>query len=383
LSPEASAPGTPPSQDVSPTAAPPPTTLDHTPRRFHMSRSATPVGSTPTVAGRKRKNAAIFVERKRPRSSEGPTETPQLGKVAAQGPSKQDASQPEQEKPGPGFGTPQSEERPRKKPGLAARSSTPPVRLTSTSKPLVAPLRNVRLPSGAMMPWDVSSERLTAEMQAYTLEEIGRTLARQDEEAAAEASRLAALKAAKSASSPQKYSSKFKPKKPALRYAERHPGEKVVPEHEAMEVDEAHIGDEDDEDMDDGEYIIDTYVRIPADALQTNEQPKNFGLLVLDSQPDIDEFYQEEENSDEEDDDEEEDENGTCPPPSFSSHHLSLSPSLQVILTCSQRKTTTQPTTRTRKSPPTTNSTGTLTTTAQATPPISKSTTRTSRRMWR
>jgi hypothetical protein len=278
-----------------------------------MSRSATPVSSAPTVAGRKRKDATLFVERKRPRSSEGPTKTPKPGKVAAQGPSKQDASQPEQEKPGPGFGTPQSEERPRKKPGLAARSSAPPVRPTSTSKPLVAPLRNVRLPSGAIMPWDVSSERLTAEMQAYTLEEIGRTLARQDEEAAAEASRLAALKAAKSASSPQKYSSKFKPKKPALRYAERHPGEKVVPEHEAMEVDEAHIGDEDDEDMGDGEYIIDTYVRIPADALQTDEQPKNFGLLVLDSQPDIDEFYQEEEDSEEEDDDEEEDENGISP----------------------------------------------------------------------
>jgi len=300
-----------------------------------MSRSATPVSSTSTVAVRKRKDAALFVERKRPRSSEGPTKTPQPGKVAAQGSSNQDASQPDQEKPGPGFGSHQSENRPRKKPGLAARSSIPPVQPTSNPKPLVAPLRNVRLPSGAMMPWDVSSERLTAEMQAYTLEEIGRTLARQDEEAAAEATRLVALKAARSAPSPQKYSSKFKPKKPALRYAERHPGEKVVPEHEAMEVDEAHIGDEDDEDMDDGDYIIDTYVRIPADALQTDEQPKNFGLLVLDSQPDIDEFYQEEDDSEEEDDDEEEDENGTFPLLSLPPTIRAPLPPLQVILTCS------------------------------------------------
>ncbi len=179
------------------------------------------------------------------------------------------------------------------------------------------------------MPWDVSSERLTAEMQAYTLEEIGRTLARQDEEAAAEASRLASLKAAKSAPSPQKYSSKFKPKKPELRYAERYPGEKVVPEHAAMEVDEAHIEDEEDEGMDDGEYIIDTYVRIPANALETNEQPKNFGLLVLDSQPDIDEFYQEEEDSEEEDDDDDEDENGKIYPLplTFPSHVPSPCPS--------------------------------------------------------
>lgn len=151
-------------------------------------------------------------------------------------------------------------------------------------------------------------------MQAYTLDEIGRTLARQEEEAAAEANRLAALNE-KSASSPvHKYSSKFKPKKPALRYVERHPEATVEHEHEheAMDVDEPHIGAE-DEDMDDGEYIIDTYVRIPADALETEEQSKNFGLLVLDSQPDIDEFYQEV-DSEEEDDDEEEDENGSLSP---------------------------------------------------------------------
>jgi hypothetical protein len=164
-----------------------------------------------------------------------------------------------------------------------------------------------------MLPWD-GSERLAAEMQAYTLDEIGRTLARQEEEAAAEANRLAALKEKYASSPVHKYSSKFKPKKPALRYAERHPGAMVEHEHEAMDVDEPHIGAE-DEDMDDGEYIIDTYVRIPADALETEEQPKNFGLLVLDSQPDIDEFYREEEDSEEEDDDEEEDENGSLSPP--------------------------------------------------------------------
>jgi hypothetical protein len=321
---ENSAPGTPLDQDASPTATPPPTPLDHTPRRFHMSRSATPVGSTPTGTGRKRKEAALFIERierKRPRSLEGQIQNPQLDEVAEHDPSKADATQPDQEKLGPGFAAPQPEERPtRKKPGLAARSSTPPVRSTSPLKPLVAPLRNVRLPSGAMIPWDVSSERLAAEMQAYTLEEIGRTLARQETEAAAEASRLAALKARSAPNPAHKYSSKFKPKKPALRYAERHPEEQAKHEHEAMDVDEPHIGDA-DEDMDDGDYIIDTYVRIPADALETEEQSKNFGLLVLDSQPDIDEFYREEEDSDEEDDDEEEDENGTSSPLPFPCPH--------------------------------------------------------------
>ncbi len=152
------------------------------------------------------------------------------------------------------------------------------------------------------MPWDVSSERLAAEMQAYTLAEISRTLAEQEAE----------KPQPKSASThgPKTSTSKFKPKKPALRYAERHPGEKALNDT-AMEVDETYI---EDEDMDDGEYIIDTYVRIPAEALETEEHPKNFGLLVLDSQPDIDEFYREEEDTDEEEEDEEEDENGNPSP---------------------------------------------------------------------
>lgn len=255
-----------------------------------MSRSATPLGPSPNVAGRKRKGLepAVFIERRtRPRSSEGQTPRPE------------ETEQTYQDGPGPGFSTPQPEDRPRKKPGLAARSSTPPVKATAPPRPNVAPLRNVRLPSGAVIPWDVSSERLAAEMQAYTLEEIGRTLASQEPPPKPEP---------KPISSPaSKHStSRFKPKKPAMRYADRHPKEKAA-EDTAMEIDEPFI---EDEDMDDGEYIIDTYVRIPAEALETEEHHKNFGLLVLDSQPDIDEFYREEEDSDEEEEDEEEDENG-------------------------------------------------------------------------
>jgi hypothetical protein len=259
-----------------------------------MSRGATPSGPVPTITARKRKEQpTVFVERRiRPRSSDGQT------------PKVDEAGQNYQDKPGPGFTAPESEDRPRKKPGLAARSSTPPVKATAPPKPNVAPLRNVRLPSGAIMPWDVSSERLAAEMQAYTLEEIGRTLAAQEP---------SKLEPKPTSTHVAKHStSKFKPRKPIMRYAERHPEEKAV--HDTtMEVDEPYI---EDEDTDDGEYIIDTYVRIPAAALETEEHQKNFGLLILDSQPDIDEFYREEDDTDEEEEDDEEDENGTIPPPS-------------------------------------------------------------------
>jgi hypothetical protein len=75
----------------------------------------------------------------------------------------------------------------------------------------------------------------------------------------------------------------------------------------AMETDEPFV----DKDMDDeSDYVIDTYVRMPVELVEFEDQERNIGLLVLDSQPDIDEFYREFSESEEEDDEEEEDENG-------------------------------------------------------------------------
>ena len=57
----------------------------------------------------------------------------------------------------------------------------------------------------------------------------------------------------------------------------------------------------------DTEYIVDTYIRMPASSLSSTTE-NNYGLLVLNSQLEIDEFYKEVTESDEEGD-EEEDEN--------------------------------------------------------------------------
>lgn len=78
-----------------------------------------------------------------------------------------------------------------------------------------------------------------------------------------------------------------------------------------MELDEPYIHQVDLLEDDDGDYIIDTYIRVPADVLDSSEEEKNVGLLILDSQPDIEEFYGEDEGSDDEEGEEgEEDENG-------------------------------------------------------------------------
>jgi hypothetical protein len=158
-----------------------------------------------------------------------------------------------------------------------------------------------------VIPWDVTDERLATEMQAYTMAEIGKNLAQTEAETPKPKPRSQPLRGYIHEDASH---SKFEPKKPAQRYAGRHPEEKALHDT-AMEVDEPyHEGEDLDDDSD---YIIDTYVRIPAHAVES-EQQKNFSLLVLESQPDIDEFYREEEDSDEEADDEDEDENGNLYP---------------------------------------------------------------------
>jgi hypothetical protein len=132
-------------------------------------------------------------------------------------------------------------------------------------------------------------------MQAYTLQEIGLNLAE------SEATKPGIKKPATTPRKP----TKFKPKVPARRYAERHP-DQVVDTAAEMDIDEVYTDDYMDED---GDYIIDTYIRIPAESLESLEAQKNVGLLILDSQPDIDEFYRDDDASDEEEDGEDEDEN--------------------------------------------------------------------------
>lgn len=68
-----------------------------------------------------------------------------------------------------------------------------------------------------------------------------------------------------------------------------------------------------DVDVDDGEYVVETYIRVPVEQLSL-APPQSIGLLVLDSQPDIDDFYDEDEESESDVFDEEEDENAESHP---------------------------------------------------------------------
>lgn len=254
-----------------------PLSLKPQPRRFHISRSASSTPPTWSVhSGRVQKPATLFVERRTrarisPTGSSSPV-TPALTPEPEQGPAQ-------------------------KKPGQAARTST-----ASSSNSTISPTaqltpepRNVRLPSGLIAPWSLNDQQLVEEMQAYTLQEIGHSIAVAD----------ATKPGGSPAQSPIQKPSRFRPKIPKLRYHERHP-EQLINQGNAMEVEEL------DEDMDDdSEYIIDTYVRMAAEDVDVNiSAEKNFGFLVLDGQSDIDEFYSGETESDEDEDYDDEDENG-------------------------------------------------------------------------
>lgn len=230
-------------------------------RRFHMSRLAASA-NTSMQAGKKR-SAHIFVERcvrKTPKTSA--RATPSL---------------------------PEEPPRTQKKPGASAR--TAPRTAGTPAKPTEDLPPTQRLPPALVNPWGVKEDELAAQMQAYTLEEIGRSIAESTPEPPP-ADRL--YKAAQG---------RYKPKKPVQRYHERNPGTELPGPAMVAE-------DEEDVCMDEDEYIIDTYVRMPVGELEDQGQRK-FGLLVLESQPDIDEFYREEEDSDTEEEYEgDEDENG-------------------------------------------------------------------------
>jgi len=183
-----------------------------------------------------------------------------------------------------------------KKPGLAARISAES-HVNTPTVPNPSPLAgNNRLPSGLTMPWNLDDEQLAAEMQAYTLQEIGRSMAE------SEATHPTIISTETVDTHLRRKQSKFKPKAPALRYQERHP-EEVIQKSE-VEIDELS-----DHDMDgDVEYVIDTYIRMPAEAL---DGEANVGELVINDK-DVEGFYTEDLDHEEEVDDEE-DENGLSP----------------------------------------------------------------------
>ena len=301
-------------------------------RRFHISRTSSCQGrQSPVIGGKiQKRTPTVFVER-RPQPSFSneerpptPTETRTLSTTTL---ATVDAP------------------RPQKKPGLAARTTSKSTLHSSAqlaTPTTISQSRNVSLPSGLVTPWDVTSEQLAKELEAYTLEEIGRNIAesrytKPKARFGAEVQTMAKtqpkpvaqhdldaqvwpehIPSATSSASPRikkLASTKFKPKVPALRYFERHPEEAARFEAEAKAraavaaatAPTPKGGDRDQAD-DDGDYVIDTYVRVPAEEVKIADED-DFGYLVLEA-GDETEFYGEAVDNQDDEEYDEDDENG-------------------------------------------------------------------------
>ncbi|KAI1144490.1 hypothetical protein F5Y05DRAFT_28700 [Hypoxylon sp. FL0543] len=248
------------------------------PRRFHMSRkdvmeaASSQSGRSHGGVTKKRSAPTLFVERKIKRISSRPLEKFQAIANAVPLASTAVASAPE------GMDIDQAEPRKPKKPGIA-----------KLQKKEVSERYKADLPKSLTQRWNVDTDKLTAEMNAFAMEQIGLNLQKAEEENKLRSSNKTDLK--------------FKPK-PIKRYAERHPEEAQSQADKDMTDADVDISDSDD-----GDYIIETYERVPASKLGEHVSPNSIGVLVFDEEPDLEYFYGEGGDSEDEWAEDEEDEN--------------------------------------------------------------------------
>lgn len=278
-------------QDVNP-----PTTPGHEnaePRQYHVSRQDMLRANSQSLkqsrdgVSKKRQAPAVFVERKIKQVS-----AKKLERIRSRGDVR--ASSPA---PPPFVDTDMD--------GMDVDPKTPPRKY---KKPGIAKFvednneargAKAEAPAAIMDRWqNVDLGQLSAEMNAYTLEQIGLNIKQADEEE--QRRRNSAKK--QTLASPMKY----KPKAPVQRYAERHPDPPPAkPDNDMVDKDDNMSDGSDDDD-----YIIETYVRVPASRIGDHVPPQTVGLLVFDGEPDIEYFYGDASDSEDEWAEDEEDENG-------------------------------------------------------------------------
>ncbi|KAL7937659.1 hypothetical protein V8C35DRAFT_185496 [Trichoderma chlorosporum] len=253
-------------------------------RKFHVSRTMLAQASTnqrPTIPGSSknvRYGPTIFVERTGrkkivPRSSRQSLVIKDAHVIIAAGHQQEVLTSPYES----------IEQKHLKKPGVAKR------RDPSQESPARAPL-----PQSLVSRHTDDMDKITADMNQWVLNEIGANLHAMEVEK-------------KQAEKPR-----FRPKAPEKRYQERHP-EVAAASTPAIEGSvDTPMADASEEEGDDGDWIIEEYVRIPAHSMGLNVLPSDVGILVLDGEEENMLFYgapQDEEDEHAEDDEDENAEN--------------------------------------------------------------------------
>ncbi|KAI1762511.1 hypothetical protein GGR53DRAFT_416686 [Hypoxylon sp. FL1150] len=240
------------------------------PRQFRMSRkemmgAASPLSRARGGITKKRSTTALFVERKIKRISARPLQKLQ---AAINTPAPVDME------------VDKAEPRKFKKPGVSKLAS---------NKKENAQTYKAGIPKSMSDRWNADMDKLAVEMNAYAMEQIGLNLQKANDE--------------KQSEGPAKAQHRFKPK-PTARYAERHP---ETTQGQA-DIDMMDM-DPDVSDSDDGDYIIETYERVPASKLGEHVPSHTVGLIVFEDEPDLEFFYGDDGDSDVEWAEDEDDEN--------------------------------------------------------------------------
>ncbi|PNY27514.1 Uncharacterized protein TCAP_02561 [Tolypocladium capitatum] len=246
------------------------------PRRFHVSRStlAASRGQAPKAAGVSKKERyapAIFVERSRQRKAPRPRRSLAALQTAAQ----QLHHEPRKED---GVSSDAVEQKQLKRPGTTKKAPDPQI-----DAPTRAPL-----PASLMNRHNEDMDKIALDMNQWVLDEIGANLHSMEQE------------------KQQSAKAKFKPKAPIKRYQERHP--ELAPAPQADEPMGVTMSDATEDEGDDDEWIIEEYVRIPANTVALDVSPSDIGVLVLDDEEEDLLFFgpspDEDDNLDEDDEDE-------------------------------------------------------------------------------
>ncbi|KAG8351863.1 hypothetical protein FVEN_g10109 [Fusarium venenatum] len=237
-------------------------------RRFHISKKMMMASSATQNLGtglnkRPRYGPAVFVERSRAKASQRASRVRESIKESISLPAGQIIA-------GVTINNQPQQERRLKKPAARSRQNSP------------LPDANSRTPLPVMNPHNQDISKMAADMNNWVMKEIGANLEEMEQE--------------------KHKTSRFKPKAPAKRYQERHPG---VDTTNTNDVDMTENSDMED----DGDWVIEEYVRIPAHAMTVNVAPTDVGVLVLDGKEESNLFFGPERDEDEEFDEDDEDEN--------------------------------------------------------------------------
>lgn len=236
-------------------------------RRFHVSRAMLAAAAKQPTGGnifkKERQGPTLFVERtKRKRLLAKPRRS-----LAPQMSSSQELA------------TDDVKQKDLKRPGVSKRAVGESAE--ASTKEL--------LPESMINRHNEDMDKIAADMNEWVLREVGASLHQIEED----------KKAAEKA--------RFKPKAPAQRYQERHPQLHEVDTEMSNTATPTEMSDEDGEEGED--WIIEEYIRVPANYMAIDVSPSDIGVLVLEGEEDTMLFYGAQNDDDDELGEDEEDEN--------------------------------------------------------------------------